>query len=62
MNIPRNRDGHPVTQAPVEHLELAAAIGHQSGQPVHPDILVQPTCPISRKLREGQEQRQQKTD
>lgn len=48
------------TKAPPRHIELAQKLGTQRGQPVHPDVLVEPLCPVSQELRVAQEERMKK--
>ncbi len=49
------------TRAPADHIALAQQIGTQKGKPVHPDILVEPTCSASIDLRKRQEERRRAT-
>ena len=48
------------TSAPAAHIELAEKLGTQRGQRVHPDVLVEPACPVSQQLRAAQEERMKK--
>lgn len=45
------------TEAPEQHVALAANIAAKTGQPVHPDVLVEPVCEDSVALRAAQETR-----
>lgn len=45
------------TQAPQRHIDLAAQLSETHGKQIHPDVLVNPTCPISHELRELQDAR-----